>query len=235
MDKIKDVRRRLAALSTGGIDADSPLPATSLADCRVLQSRLRELKREVLARIAALRTEVTERSRESVRARPSMRGDWQRRKEDAKGLLANVQKRVIQLVDGKHGDALEAWSLLSEEIDARLSRLETLETRLTRVAGEDDTIYLEGPPPLPQDPDVRKGDENQTSDDDLYAATGAAARPPGAAAKAEDTGHDDNLYAAVGATAQQGEKADAYCSNCGKGHASDDRFCRRCGHRLEGD
>ncbi len=72
MDKIKDVRRRLAALSTGGIDADSPLPATSLADCRVLQSRLRELKREVLARIAALRTEVTERSRESVRARPSM-------------------------------------------------------------------------------------------------------------------------------------------------------------------
>ncbi len=226
MDKIKDIRRRLAALSVAGVDAESRSPATSLADCRAIQSRLRELKREVLVRIGALRTELTEQARESLGSRPSMRQDWQRRKEGAKQLLAGVQKRVIGLVDGKHGDALEAWSRLSEEIDARLSKLEGLETRLARVAGEAAGVGRQAA--------RSPATEGEDSGDDLYAAAGASARPQPAGDEAEDAGNDD-LYAAVGATVRKGGKAGAYCPHCGQGLEPDDRFCRRCGHRLKGD
>ncbi len=244
MDTIKDIRRRLAALST--VDTDSPSPATSLADCRAIQSRLRELKREVLERIAALRTGVSERARESVRSRPSIGEDWKRRRDDAKQLLADVQKRVIGLVDGRQGKALEAWAQVSEEIDARLAKLEELETRLARVAGE----TVAGPPPLPaqaeaatdddlyaaaatttRPPKPADAEEDEEADDDLYAATGAAAKPPEPADEDEEA--SDDLYAAVGATVRKAGKAAAYCPHCGQGVEADDRFCRRCGHRLE--
>ena len=226
MDQIKDIRRRLAALTVSGVDANSSTPATSLADCRAIQSRLRELKREVLARIRALRTEVSDRARESLRSRPSMREDWKRRREGAKQLLTDVQKRVIGLVDGKHGDALEAWSKVSEEIDERLAKLEELETRLARVAGEAAVGRRRAAPP--------PAAENEAEGtDDLYAAAGAATRPPPAQDEPEEAG--DDLYAAVGATVKKAGKAAAYCPHCGQGVEADDRFCRRCGHRLEKD
>ncbi len=234
MEKIKDIRRRLAALSTRGVEADSSSPATSLADCRATQSRLRELKREVLARIAGLRTEVREQARASFKYRPSVRETWQRRQEGAKKLLAGVQERVIGLVDGKHGDALEAWSQVSEEIDARLAQMERFESRLARTVGDAAGSRRAGARPSGGRPPKAEAE----SDDDLYAAAGAAqpgtrspgSRPP----KAEDAGGDD-LYAAVGAEVQKGEPRGGYCPHCGRGLEPDDRFCRRCGHRLNED
>ncbi len=223
MDKqIKDVRRRLAALATGSVDASSS-PATALADCRVVQSRLRELKREILARIAAERAELSDEARESLRGRPSLKDDWRRRQEGAKKLLADVQERVIGLVDSKRGKALEAWSDLSEEIDARLAQLEELESRLAREAGARQTARR--PPPVPPPPEAE-----DDHGDDLYAAAGAPARPP--RPDAADAG-GGALSAAVGATVRKQGRSAAYCPHCGQGIDSDDRFCRRCGHRLK--
>ncbi len=244
MTEIKDVRRRLAALSTDGVDATSASPATSLVDCRALQDRLRELKREVLARIAALRAEVgdvasarlrRDQARESL---ASTQGDWQRRKEGAKKLLAGVREQVIGLVEGKHGDALEAWARLSEEIDARLAKLEEIESKLARAAGEDDALYLEDRPAVAEDAGARREAvrapeaEDEGAGDGLYAAAGASTRTP--VAKTEET-EKDEFYAAVGATVQKGGKAGAYCPHCGQGIEPDDRYCRRCGHRLKED
>ncbi len=167
MDKsIKDVRRRLAAISSPSLDGASPASATSLADCRVAQSRLRELKREVLARITDERTEIRDRARESQEARPSISEGWRRRQEGAKKLLAGVQDRVIQLVDGQHGKNLKAWTELSEEIDQRLTRLEELEPRFERAASA--VRNVSKPPPVPRPPAAEE------DSDDLYAAVGAA-------------------------------------------------------------
>ncbi len=216
MDKIAEYRRRLAALSTEGVDADSPSPAKALADCRSLEDRLRELKREVLARIAALRAEVREQAKASLKPLPSAR------KERAKRLLADVQQRVIGLVDGKRGDATRAWAQINQEIDQHLARLARLESRLTRVAS---ARRVAARPPKAE---ARAED---SGDDDLYAAAGAAAHPPKAEARAEDSG-DDDLYAAVGAEVRKGEPSGAFCPHCGRGLEPDDRYCRRCGHRL---
>ena len=199
---IKDVRRRLTAISTPSLDATSPTSATSLADCRVAQSRLRELKREVLARITDERSEIRDLARESQKTRPSITDGWRRRQKEAKKLLAGVQDRVIKLVDGDHGKALKAWTALSEEIDERLNRLEELEPRLERAARAPRPVSK--PPPVPRQPPVP---------DDA----------------------DDNLYAAVGAAVQKGEPSTAFCPHCGQGVETDDRFCRRCGHRLDAE
>ncbi len=233
MDKIAEYRRRLAALSIEGVDADSPSPAKSLADCRLLEGRLRELKREVLERIAALRAEVRERARASLEPRPSLREVWQRRsvppkgdkwKEGAKKLLSDVQLRVIGLVDGKRGDAGRALGQINQEIDRRLARLAELEARLKRVAegGTGARRDTERPP-------TTKAEAEDPGGDDIYAAVGAEARPP--KAEAEDPG-DDDLYAAVGAEVRKEGPRGAYCPHCGRGLGAGDRYCRRCGHRL---
>lgn len=200
MDRnIKDVRRRLAAISTPSLDSASPTSATALADCQVAQSRLRELKREVLARITDQRTEIRDLAQESQKARPSVTDGWRRRQEGAKKMLTGVQERVIGLVDGKPGKTLEAWTEVSEEINERLAKLEELEPRLQRAAG---TRQPAGkPPPLPR--------PSETAED------------------------EDDFYAAVGAEAQKdGEPRTAFCPHCGQGIDDEDRFCRRCGHRL---
>ncbi len=225
MDTIKDIRRRLAALSVREVEKGSASPAASLADCRALQIRLEQLKREALERIADLRSEVGERARERVKTRPSLSDGWRERQEGAKKLLADVQERVIGMIDGKQGDAIEAWTKVNEEIDARLARLEELEPRLARAAG-DATVSRRKPARAAQAEDV-------DADDDLYAAAGATARPTAAGAEAEDGDARDDLYAAVGAEVRKSGQSDAYCPHCGRGIEPDDRYCRRCGHRLQ--
>jgi hypothetical protein len=59
----------------------------------------------------------------------------------------------------------------------------------------------------------------------------AALGLPGRRRLDRDAG-DDDLYAAVGAAVQKGSRPGAFCSQCGQGVASGDRFCRHCGHRL---
>ena len=211
MDEIKDFRRRLAALSTRG--------AATLAGCRSRQSRLRELKREVLERLADLRSEIRERARRSLEGPPSPREVWERRQEGAKKLLADVQERVIGLVDGKPGDAVEALTGINEEVDARLADLEQLESRLSSGAGARRAEI------------AREAATGDADDDQVYAAAGAAVRPP--KAETEVAAPSDDVYAAAGAAVQKGEPlSDAYCPHCGQGHEADDRFCRRCGRRL---
>ncbi len=224
MDKIAEYRRRLAALSIEGVGGDFSSPAKRLADCRSLEGRLRELKRQVLGQIASLRGEAQERAKASLKPRPSLREAWERRQEGAKRLLADVHQRVIGLVDGKHDDAARAWGQINQEIDQRLARLAELETRLTGVVGEATGAGRVATR-------RRKTAAEDTADDDLYAAVGAEACPPEAKAETEDTAEDD-LYAAVGAEARKGQPRAAYCRHCGQGLEADDRYCRRCGHRL---
>ena len=192
MDDIEGYRRRLAALSNDRAGNRG----ASLADYQAAQSRLRQLKRDVLARVAGLRSDVQERAAASLEGPPTLREAWRRRREGAGKLLSDVQQRVIGMVTREDGDAIEALTRINEEIDARLERLAGLERSLARRP---------------------EGD----------ARTEPRPRP----AEDEAAGNDD-LYAAVGAAVQRGEKADAHCPHCGRGLAPDDRFCRRCGHRL---
>ena len=54
----------------------------------------------------------------------------------------------------------------------------------------------------------------------------------GKLARRETDDESDDLYAAVGAAVQKGSRPGAFCVHCGHGIEPDDRFCRRCGHRL---
>lgn len=216
MEGIKEIRHRLDALTTDTIKE------YSLADCQELKAQLRKLKQDVLASIAGLRTGIQERASAATKSRRSLRETWRQREDGAKKLLADVQERVIGLVDGKHGDALEAWSRINQEIDARLAKLAKVESRLSRVTS-DGAVTLRTEPKPSQTEDA----ENE----DLYAAAGAMARPQETEAKAEEP-DNDNLYAAVGAAVRKGQPRDAYCPHCGQGLDPEDRFCRRCGHRM---
>ncbi len=203
MTKIEQYRRRLADLGVEEIEAGSATPATTLAACRVLESRLRQLKRDVLAEVTALRDRAEGRGARS-RKRLSQEG--------ARKLLKDVHDRVTGFLDNRDAATVVGeWSEISREIDARLARLAELELGLVRAA--------------------RRETPGEDADDDLYAA--AAARPRDRPEVASRESGGDDFYAAVGAVAQKGEAHDAYCPHCGRGVEADDRFCRKCGHRLE--
>ncbi|MCP3960656.1 MAG: zinc ribbon domain-containing protein [bacterium] len=194
MGKIDICRSRLANLTVEGS------PEKSLEACRSRQKRLRSLKREVLAQLLALRIEVQEQTQKTRGPKPSLRELWERRDEGARELLADVKQRVTGLLDEETPAAIEAYSEINEEIDARLAKLTEIESRLAGVTGEVD--------------DAAARIERRLSSD-----------------RSEDH-EDDDLYAAVGAAVKEGPRPDAFCSHCGQGIEPDDRFCRRCGHRL---
>ena len=133
MTKIQQCRRRLAALTTGGVESSHSSPGEALAACRALQAELRTLKQEVLARLAELRARAGERARRSM-GLGSPDEPLESRALKARGLLADVQRRVTGLLDGK-GSAVEAWAEINREIDRRLDRLAGLEVKLARAAG----------------------------------------------------------------------------------------------------
>ncbi len=157
MDEVESYRRRLAALSgrTGA--------APSLAEVQAARERLRQLKRDVLARVEGLRDEVQEQAMASRKGAVTLGEAWNRRREGAKKLLADVRRRVIGLVDREHGKAIESLSEINVEIDQRLEKLEALETRLARTGGG-----------VRPDTRPRPVEEDEAGDDDLYAAVGAA-------------------------------------------------------------
>ena len=200
MAKIDLFRNRLATLTADGIEGPGTSPERALAACRSRQERLRSLKRQVLAQLFALRVEVQEQTRKTRGPRPSMRELWERRDEGARELLADVKQRVTGLLDEETPDAIEAWSEINEEIDAKLASLAEIESRLAASTGELDAA-------------AARIERRLRSD-------------------RQESHEDDDLYAAVGAAVQDGERPTAFCSYCGHGIEPDDRFCRRCGHRL---
>ena len=172
MDEVESYRRRLAALSADRASIGAGTPAPSLAEVRAAQGRLRRLKRDVLARVEGLRDEVQRQARAPRKGRPTMGEAWSRRREGAKKLLADVQRRVIGLVDREHGQAIESLSEINGEIDTRLEDLDMLESRLAGQVGGD--AGLETSPGSAEN--EAAGDDD---DDDLYAAVGAAVRKGG--------------------------------------------------------
>lgn len=201
MEKFEEYRSRLAALDAEGASSDAS-SGVSLAACRSLQDRLRELKREILAQLFTVRANVHRQAKRSLGPRPTMRELWDRRDEGAKNLLKDVQLRVTGLLDDKDGSAaVGTWSGINQEIDARLGRLAELERELSRAAAGPAEDLAPG---LTERP---KPDRQEAAEDDLYAAVGAAVQK-GAAA------------------------GDAFCAHCGQPIDADDRFCRRCGHVL---
>ncbi len=179
MKKIGEYKSRLAALKTSS--------AGSLEACRSLQEQLRELKREVLAQLLALRGEVWEKARKSVQSRPLL-GD--RGKEGAKRLLGDVQERVMGLFDDDGAAEVEAWAEINQEIDARLDRLAALEHQLSRAVEKPETAL----PP--------RTEHRDESGDDLYAAVGAAVRK----------GHRSGFCSHCGKGV---EPEDRFCRHCG--------------------
>ncbi len=210
MKKIEDYRRRLAALEVE--------QAASLAASRSLESRLRSLKRQVLAKLTALRAGAGERGARSRKPRTE---------EGARKLLKDVHDRVTGLLDNRDAaTAVEEWSQINQEIEARLARLAELEPTLARAADEAAAGVRPAGPPSTEGREAAGEDP----DDDLYAAAGP--RPADRPGTERRESGDDDLYAAVGAEKQKGSRHDAYCPHCGKGVEPDDRFCRRCGHHL---
>ncbi|MEM7350761.1 MAG: zinc ribbon domain-containing protein [Acidobacteriota bacterium] len=189
MDNIAQVRESLDDLSTG--------ESASLAACRERQEALRRLKRQVLARIFALRNDVRGQAEKTRGPKPTVDELWERRDEGAKALLEDVHESVIGLVDDDSEDAIEAWSELNREIDALLEKLEALERKLSASA-----------PAIDRDRLLNIGRQDDSEDD---------------------------LYAAVGAAVQKGAKDGPFCPHCGQRIDATDRFCRRCGHRLGRD
>ena len=220
MDRIADHRRRLSALTVESVERIAA-PAEALAACRATRDRLRDLKRDVLTELTDLRAEVSRQGKKARQGGPTLREAWKRRDEGARKLLRDVQERVTGLLDGDEGKALESWSQINREIDSRLARLAEIEPRLARAVVGDRPLTLPG---------QHKAPAVSEESDDVYAAAGASAAKP-ERAKPEQVMSDD-AYAAVGAAVRKGERHDAYCPHCGTGVAPDDRFCRKCGHRL---
>lgn len=163
MDKIEDCRNRLAALTTEGIGAPHASPADSLAACRARRVALRELKRDVLARLYSLRTATHAQAKKTLGPKPSPGELWERREEGARRLLEDVRQRVIGHVDDASAEAVEAWGEINREIDRRLGLLAELERKLAAAAGE-----------APAGAARNEKRDREAADDDLYAAVGAA-------------------------------------------------------------
>lgn len=161
MDAYEAYRSRLADLDAEG----APSPAA----CRAARERLRELKREILARLFEVRAHV---DRQAQRARgpgPTLGELWDRRDEGARALLKDVRLRVTGLLDDEEGSAaVDSWARLNQEIDARLERLAERERELSRAVGESAAASRRTARPVAEDRDA--------AEDDLYAAVGAAVK-----------------------------------------------------------
>ena len=157
MEPIEENRNRLATLTVSGRE--------SLAACRALQNGLRKLKRDVLAQILTLRTRTRKEAREAMATEPTLRNLWKRRKEIVDDAVDNVREKLTgEESEDEDTEALEAWSEINREVDRRLERLDELEERLARAAGEE----------VPRRPSLTGRPRSASeSDDDLYAAVGA--------------------------------------------------------------
>jgi ribosomal protein S27AE len=157
MEPIEEHRNRLATLTVSGRE--------SLAACRALQNGLRKLKRDLLAQILTLRTRTRKEAREAMATEPTLRNLWKRRKEIVDDAVDNVREKLTgEESEDEDAEALEAWSEINREVDRRLERLDELEERLARAAGEE----------VPRRPSLTGRPRSASeSDDDLYAAVGA--------------------------------------------------------------
>jgi zinc-ribbon domain len=160
MEQIEEHKQRLATLDIEGCD--------SLAACRAFQNGLRKLKRDVLAQILTLRTRTRKEAREAMTTEPSLRNLWRRRNEIVDEVVENVKEQLTGDSEDEDAEALEAWSAINREVDRRLERLDELELRLAKAAGED----------VARRPAVsgRPRPSPEAAEDDLYAAVGAASQ-----------------------------------------------------------
>jgi ribosomal protein S27AE len=126
---------------------------------------LRKLKRDLLAQILTLRTRTRKEAREAMATEPTLRNLWKRRKEIVDDAVDNVREKLTgEESEDEDAEALEAWSEINREVDRRLERLDELEERLARAAGEE----------VPRRPSLTGRPRSASeSDDDLYAAVGA--------------------------------------------------------------
>lgn len=157
METIEEAKQRLATLNIDGCD--------SLAACRAFQNGLRKLKRDVLAQILTLRTRARKKAREAMTTEPTLRNLWKRRSEIVDDVVDNVKERLTGDSDDEEAEALEEWSEINSEVDSRLDRLDELEARLAKAAGQE----VARRPSLSSRP-LGSADPG---DDDLYAAAGA--------------------------------------------------------------
>lgn len=193
MKKIARFRSRLADLTADRVEALRSSPAAALATCRQIQDQLRDLKREVLDQLVALRGQAADHARRALGTRPSPGGRNLRSEAEAKSLLGEVK----QLLDDKSAKAVPEWAGINREIDKRLERLAELELSLARTAGEIDFTPLPPPP-------GRERDGADESDDDLYAAVGTAVQ--------QGANPDATFCPHCGRTI---EPADRFCRRCG--------------------
>jgi len=126
------------------------------------------------------------------------------------------------MVDGDKVEAVEDWSEVNLEIDGHLEYLEGLENDLAYAVESVAETGSKAPPPLPVDD---TGDIEKPG----IAPSNLARRTD---TEEAESGFDDDFYAAVGAEVKKGAKGGTFCPHCGRHIDADDRFCRRCGHRL---
>ncbi|MEE8523659.1 MAG: hypothetical protein V3T72_06980 [Thermoanaerobaculia bacterium] len=188
MEQIEEYQRRLATLSIGGCD--------SLAACRAFQNGLRKLKRDVLAQILTLRTKTRKQAREAMKTEPSLRNLWKWRSEIVDEVVSSVKERLTGDSDDDEVEAVEAWAGINREIDSRLDRLDALERRLAKDAGQ----AVARRPCAASRPRIGSPD---SGGDDLYAAAGAEAQKRRRTAA---------LCPECGGTIEAGDR---FCGRCG--------------------